>query len=92
MRHEIIEFLKTQWDKILLCYVIVHFSTMMIYFLWRFPNLDAATLQWLEKSIDLAEGALIGAVTTAAAMRRDPPPGSVTVAQKTETTVTPPKE
>ena len=64
MRHETIEFLKSQIDKILLIFLIGHFSVMMIYFLWRFPNLEGATLQWLEKSIDIAEGALIGAVLT----------------------------
>ena len=63
------DLIKSQFDKLILLLLIILFMLFMACLLLRFPNLDAGTLQWIEKSIDMAEGAVIGAVTTAAVMR-----------------------
>lgn len=60
------DFIKQQFDKILLTFLILFFTTVTGLLLIKFPNVDAATLQWIEKSNDLVLGALIGAVTTQA--------------------------
>lgn len=70
MTDETKDFLKAQGDKIILALLIGWFTVFMMVLLWRFPNLDAGTLQWIEKSVDMVTGALIAAVTTAGLMRR----------------------
>jgi hypothetical protein len=58
------EFIKTNLDKMLLVGLILYFVTMQTAMLHRFPNLDQATLQWIEKSSDLCLGAFIGIITS----------------------------
>lgn len=70
MTTETKDFLKSQLDKLLLVFLIVYFTLFMIILLLRFPNLDGGTLQWIEKSVDMATGAIIGAVTTSAVIKR----------------------
>ena len=72
-----LEFLRTQFDKLLLLFMVIYFTIFMMILLIRYPNLDAGTLQWIEKSVDLVTGAIIGTVTGAAiALARNvaPPP------------------
>lgn len=83
------DFLKAQFDKLLLLTIIVFFTLVLLLLLYRFPNLDQSTLQWIEKSVDMATGGLIVAVN-ASSKRQDPPPGSVT--EKKELTITPPEK
>ena len=56
--------IKDEFDKFLLLLLIVFFCVSTAILLIHFPNIDAATLQWIEKSSDMCLGALIGAVTT----------------------------
>jgi hypothetical protein len=58
------ELIKGNFDKLLLFALIIWFTGQGLTLLIRFPNIDAATLQWAEKSTDLTLGALIGAITT----------------------------
>ena len=85
-----IEFVRDQFDKLMLVFLVVFFMFYQMAMLMRFPNLDAATLQWMEKSSDMVLGALIVAVTTAinAARRGTSTPAPApapTVATATET-------
>jgi hypothetical protein len=60
------ELIKGNFDKLLLFGLIIWFTGQGVLLLIKFPNIDAATLQWAEKSTDLTLGALIGAITTQA--------------------------
>ena len=57
-----IDFIKMQFDKVLIAGLIIYFITMQGLMLLHFPNIDGATLQWIEKSSDILLGALVALI------------------------------
>ena len=86
------EFVKAQFDKVLLCFLTIFLSVFLILLLWHFPNLDQATLQWAEKSIDIVLGALITTITTAVVMGRKESHETTVTGSKDTLVVTPEKK
>lgn len=61
LKTEVLDFLKTQGDKLLLVVLIVFMITVLIHLLHH--DASSAAVAWLEKSVDVVLGSLLTLIT-----------------------------